>query len=207
MELICNPCGEFRWSSEGPVSQIHSPHLHIGAPGIFSHILRSVQILKREWGAESNGKLPRLFIHSKTATLVLEFAVEVLWAELQHCFLRLHVCMYIWGSRSRQHLRSSAPVMNDDWWWPNDIRGPWGPKASRHLSYRWGKTPKKPHLGNLSRPGSNLGMLHDMLACYRLAHSGGRLYYVLSKTTKHFLCNFQHIYNNLIFRLRQNVFF
>ena len=33
-------------------------------------------MLKLEWGAESNGKLPRLFIPSKTATLVPEFAVE-----------------------------------------------------------------------------------------------------------------------------------
>ena len=33
-------------------------------------------MLKREWGAESNGKLPHLFIPSKTATLVPEFAVE-----------------------------------------------------------------------------------------------------------------------------------
>ena len=33
-------------------------------------------MLKREWGAENNGKLPHLFIPSKTATLVLEFAVE-----------------------------------------------------------------------------------------------------------------------------------
>ena len=30
----------------------------------------------REWGAESNGKLPHLFIHSKTATLIPEFAME-----------------------------------------------------------------------------------------------------------------------------------
>ena len=30
---------------------------------------------KREWGAESNGKLSHLFIPSKTATLVLESAV------------------------------------------------------------------------------------------------------------------------------------
>ena len=36
MELIFNPCGEFRRNLEGPVSQIHSPHLHVGAPGIFS---------------------------------------------------------------------------------------------------------------------------------------------------------------------------
>ena len=68
MELIFNPCGEFQWSPEGPVSQIHSPHLLVGAPGIFSDLLRLVQMLMREWGAESNGKLPHLFIPSKTAT-------------------------------------------------------------------------------------------------------------------------------------------
>ena len=33
-------------------------------------------MLKREWGAESNGKLPHLFIPSKTSILVPEFAVE-----------------------------------------------------------------------------------------------------------------------------------
>ena len=33
---------------EGPVSQIHSPHLHVDAPGIISHLLRSVKMLKRE---------------------------------------------------------------------------------------------------------------------------------------------------------------
>ena len=55
-----NPCGEFRWSPEGTVSQIHSPHLFVGAPGILSDLLRFVQMLKREWRAESNGKLPHL---------------------------------------------------------------------------------------------------------------------------------------------------
>ena len=70
-------------------------------------------------------------------------------------FHSMYVCMYIWGFRARQHLRSVASVMNDDyeWWWPNYIRGPWGSKASWHLSYRWRKTPRKPHPGNLSRPG------------------------------------------------------
>ena len=33
-------------------------------------------MLKREWGTESNGKLPHLFIPSNPATLVPEFAVE-----------------------------------------------------------------------------------------------------------------------------------
>ena len=55
MELMFNPCGEFRWSSEGPASQIHSPHLLVGALGVISDLLRSVQMLKREWDAESNG--------------------------------------------------------------------------------------------------------------------------------------------------------
>ena len=33
-------------------------------------------MLNREWGAENKGKLSHLFIPSKTATLVLELAVE-----------------------------------------------------------------------------------------------------------------------------------
>ena len=33
-------------------------------------------MLKRDWGAEINIKLPHLFIPSKTATLVPEFVVE-----------------------------------------------------------------------------------------------------------------------------------
>ena len=52
-----------------------TPHLHVGSPGIFSDRLRSFQMLKREWGAKSNAKLPLLFIPSETATLVPEFAV------------------------------------------------------------------------------------------------------------------------------------
>ena len=56
MELIFIPCGEFRWSPEGPVSQIHSPHLHVGAPGIFSDLLRSVQMLKREEVRKATGR-------------------------------------------------------------------------------------------------------------------------------------------------------
>ena len=33
-------------------------------------------MLKREWGAESNGKIPHLCIPGNTAALVPEFAVE-----------------------------------------------------------------------------------------------------------------------------------
>ena len=47
MELIFNSCSEFRLSPEGPVSQIHCPHLHAGTTGFFSDLSRSVQMLKR----------------------------------------------------------------------------------------------------------------------------------------------------------------
>ena len=75
MELVFNICCKFRWSLDDSVSQIHSPH-HVGAHGIFSDLLRSVQVLKREWGAQSYEKLQRLFIPSKPATLVPAFAVK-----------------------------------------------------------------------------------------------------------------------------------
>ena len=42
-------------------------------------------------------------------------------------------------------------------WRPNDIWGSCEPNASWNLSYKWGKTPKKPHPGNLSRPGIEPG--------------------------------------------------
>ena len=76
MELIFNPYGEFRWRQDGPDNQIHSLHLHVGVPGIFSDLLRSVQMLKRAWDAETNEKILHLFIPSKTATLDPEFAME-----------------------------------------------------------------------------------------------------------------------------------
>ena len=89
MELIFNPCHEFLLST---VSQTHSPHFLFGAHGISSDLLRSVKILKREWGAESNGKIPHLLysISVNTAALVRETAVKDLpLAELQPKFLRL----------------------------------------------------------------------------------------------------------------------
>ena len=51
-------------------------HFHVGVPGIFSDLLKSVQILNREWSAERNGKLPHLFIPGETAALVPQFALE-----------------------------------------------------------------------------------------------------------------------------------
>ena len=46
------------------------------APGNFSDLLTSDQMIKREWGAESNGKSPHLSIPTKTAVWVPEIAVE-----------------------------------------------------------------------------------------------------------------------------------
>ena len=47
-------------------------------------------MLKREWGVESNGKLPHLFNPSKTAALVPDFAVEDL--PVQNCNLGSCAC-------------------------------------------------------------------------------------------------------------------
>ena len=72
MELMFNHCGEFRWSPEpNPLSSPPCWGLWI-----FSDVLRSVQMLKREWCAENNGKLPHLFIPSKSATFIPAFAME-----------------------------------------------------------------------------------------------------------------------------------
>ena len=68
---------------------------------IFSDLLRSVQMLKRKWGAEINGKLPHLFILGKSADLVPEFVVEDLTlADLQPRFLRLQWMTYTWAEHS-----------------------------------------------------------------------------------------------------------
>ena len=55
---------------EGPVNQIHSPHLHAGAPGIFFFFfwfLRSFQMLKRERASFANP-----YIASPTPQLILQ---------------------------------------------------------------------------------------------------------------------------------------
>ena len=64
-----------------------------------------------------------------------------------------------WKTIHIKHTLSHPKKANMEWWLrrPNDIRGPWGPKVSWHLSYAWGKTPKKPHPGNLSRSGIEPG--------------------------------------------------
>ena len=90
LPVIFNPCGEFRWSPEGPVSQIHSPYLRVGAPRFFSDLLRVLSDAKVRVGCGKLGKLPHLFIPCKTAALVLEFAVEDLpSADMQLWFLCL----------------------------------------------------------------------------------------------------------------------
>ena len=54
-------------------------------------------------------------------------------------------------------IHSNKTNMKGWLWRPHDIRGPCRRKASWHLSYRWGKTPKKSHPENLSRPGIEPG--------------------------------------------------
>ena len=79
----------------------------------------------------------------------------------------------------RRYVPSTHPFMLTSRIWKDDydsqiighIRGPYGTKPSWHLSYRWGKTPKKPHPGTCPDWGSNPGPLPDKRPCYRLLHS------------------------------------
>ena len=128
MELIFNSCGGFRWSPEDSVNQIHSPHLQFGDSGIFSDHLKSVHMLKREWGTGSNGKLPHLFNPGKTAALVPEFAIEDLpSAELQPRLLRLQRRTCPWTEHTDfMFIRSSILVL--EWTWTVLLRKKWGGK-------------------------------------------------------------------------------
>ena len=125
MELIFNSCCEFLWSQEGPISQIHSRHLLVGTPGIFSDLLRFVQVLKWEWGAESNGKLPHLFISSKTQPRFLSLQWKTcLWAELQPWCLSLQWRTCPWAEHS-----------DDDAYKKLNYSSKWRPSDSMVLSH------------------------------------------------------------------------
>ena len=99
MELIFNLCGKFQWSSVGPISQIHSPHLHIGAPVIFSDFLRSVELLKREsvWVRKATGSYRTYSSLVKVQTWFLSLRWKTCLQ--QNCipmFLRFQWMTYLW---------------------------------------------------------------------------------------------------------------
>ena len=121
-ELIFNPYGEFHWSPEGPVNQIHSPHLLVGVPGILSDLLRFVQMLKREWGAESIGKLPHLSIPNNwnLGSWVCN-GRPVFWAELQPWCLSLQWRTCPWANTD-DDVRCILSEKCIQWWkkWLNN---------------------------------------------------------------------------------------
>ena len=112
------------------------------------------------------------------------------------------MCVCVWGFRAHQHLRSLAPVMNDygELWWPNDIQGSSGPKTSWHLPYMWGKSPKKPHPGNLSRPGIEPGPA-AWQACILLPAPQRWTINVINKYYLYSLFLFFHIIFIIIFKI------
>ena len=66
-----------------------TPHLHVGAPGIFSDLFYCSDAMK-EWGVESKGSYCTYLIPGKTAALVPDLTVEDLpLAQLQSRFLYL----------------------------------------------------------------------------------------------------------------------
>ena len=73
------------------------------------------------------------------------------------CREQLRDSTHMKDNTHQAHIHSNKANMKWCLWRPNDIRGTCGPKVSWHLSYRWGKTPKNPHPGNLFRPGMEHG--------------------------------------------------
>ena len=71
-------------------------------------------------------------------------------------------------------IHSNKVNMKEWLWWPNDIRGPCGPKASWHMSYRWGEEdPEKTSARTLVATGDRTRARCVTGACYRLFHNGG----------------------------------
>ena len=95
MELIFNPCGEFQWSPEG---QIHSPHLHVGTPGIFTDAKESgVQKATGSYHTHlSLVKLQPWFLSLQWKTC--------LWTELHPWFLHLQWRTCPWATLMIQRL-------------------------------------------------------------------------------------------------------
>ena len=78
MELIFNPCCEFRWSSEGPVSQNHTSHLYV-ARWCPWDLFRSIKICldaNESRVRKATGSYRTYSVPGITAVLVSGFAVE-----------------------------------------------------------------------------------------------------------------------------------
>ena len=84
---------------------------------------------------------------------------------------RLHV-------HERRYASFTHPFILTRWIWKGDYDGQMifrdlcEPKASWHLSYRWGKNPENLTQVTCLDRGSNPCPLPDRRACYRLIHSG-----------------------------------
>ena len=98
---IINPCGKFQWNPEGPGSQIYSHHLLIGAPGIFSDLLRFVLMLKRERERGVRKATGSYCTYSSLVKLQPRFLTlqckTSLWAELQPWCLSLQWLTCPWA--------------------------------------------------------------------------------------------------------------
>ena len=102
MELIFNRCGEFRWSPEGPVSQIHSPHLNVGASGIFSDLLSLFRCWRESVVRKATVSYRTYsFLVKLQPWFLILWWKTCLWADLQSWFLRLKWRTCPWAEHSQ----------------------------------------------------------------------------------------------------------
>ena len=109
------------------------------------------------------------FDHTRTWKTSPNWGSAQCWGHLQHN-TNMKDDTHNSRSHSFQQGEHERMIITAKW-----LRGPCGPKASSHLSYRWGKTLKNLTQKTCPRSGIEPGPLRDGRACYRLLHSDGLL--------------------------------
>ena len=104
MELMFNPCGEFWWNLEVPVSQICSPHLHVRALG---GLFRSFKVCSDAKERAGCGR-------QREATVPIQSLVKLL---LWFLSLRWKTCLWQNWSQAPALAVKDLPLGRTLWWW------------------------------------------------------------------------------------------
>ena len=105
MELIFNPCGDFGEAHRAQLAKSTLLTSTLVPLGSFRSFKVCPDAKEREWDEESNGKLPDLFIPSKTATWFLSLRWKTCrWANLQPWCLSLQWMTCPWAEHSNLYI-------------------------------------------------------------------------------------------------------
>ena len=143
--------GEARW-----VQLVKStPHLHAGAPGIFSDLLRCVQMVKRSRERESGvrkatGSYNTYSSLVKLQPWLLSLRWKVcLWAELQSWFLSLQWKTCPWAEHTDDDIPTVCNIddtISNLLLWANKLRLNWTIIRHRIIFFQVSSLPSLPYL-------------------------------------------------------------